>query len=266
MVPQRHRILARALGAILIGLTGTLPCAGHGGGGGHGGGAGHTLGGFGGFHGAPYGFRGGYGYGRFYGYPGFYGYPFYGLGLGLGLGYGLGYGMGYGGYGMGYGGYGMGYGYGYPYYGYPYYGYGPAYPGYANPGGYGPPPAACPPGYAAAGQTAAPGAPGGAVPGGPIRLTDADALLSIRVPPNAAVRINGVLTTQNGSRREFVSSGLSPGRTYTFVVTAQWMEPSGHAVKLEKRIHVQGGERRNVDFLTPSPPAQDAPPNDAAAD
>jgi uncharacterized protein (TIGR03000 family) len=78
-------------------------------------------------------------------------------------------------------------------------------------------------------------------------------LLSIRVPPDALVRINGEQTGQNGARREFLSSGLSPGRTYTFVVTAQWTGPEGKAVEREQRIHVQGGERRNVDFLMPYP-------------
>jgi uncharacterized protein (TIGR03000 family) len=75
-------------------------------------------------------------------------------------------------------------------------------------------------------------------------------LLSIRVPADATVRINGVPTTQMGPRREFMSSGLSPGRTYTFVVTAHWTESSGKPVALERRISVQGGERRNVDFTT----------------
>jgi uncharacterized protein (TIGR03000 family) len=85
----------------------------------------------------------------------------------------------------------------------------------------------------------------------PVRLTDSDVLLNIRVPADAIVQINGALTTQNGPRREFISSGLAPGRTYTFVVTARWTGPDGQATKLEQRIHVQGGERRNVDFLTP---------------
>jgi uncharacterized protein (TIGR03000 family) len=186
------------LAAVVVCLGSTVPCAGHGGGG-HGGGAGHAFAGNGGFRGCPYGFRGGYGYG-FYRYPGFYGYPWYGFGLGLGLGYGLGY----------------GYGYGYPYY--PYVG---SYPIYITPS-YGPPSSApCPP--------AGPGATAGSVPGAPLRLTDSDMLLSIRVPPDAIVQINGEQTSQNGPRREYLSSGLSPGRTYTFVVTAQWTGPEGKA-------------------------------------
>ena len=241
---QRLPILTPMLVAVVVNLGSTLPCTGHGGGG-HGGGAGHTLGGYGGFHGGPYGFRGGYGY-RFFGYPGFYGYPFLGLGLGMGLGYGLGYGYGYG---MGGYGYGLG-GYNYP----PYYPYGGGYPGYGAPVYTPPPPPAA---YPAAGQGPVPGAPAGPAPGTPLRLTDTDVLLSIRVPPNAVVRINGEKTNQNGPRREFMSSGLSPGLTYPFVVTAQWTAPNGQTVDLQRCVHVQGGERRTIDFLTPSPPAPD---------
>jgi uncharacterized protein (TIGR03000 family) len=251
MLCQRLPILGHMLIAVVATFGYTLTCSahggGHGGGGGggvgHGGGAGHAF--AGGFHGGGLGHHGGFGPGRFYGYPGYFGYPgFYGFGLGLGLGYGLGYGMGYGP--------GYGYGYGYPYYPYP-----AAYPVYVNPG-YGPPGAA-PYGCPVAGQTPAPGAPAGPAPGGPARLTDTDMLLNIRVPPDAIVRINGVPTTQQGPRREFVSSGLSPGRTYTFVVTARWPGPDGKVIDHEQRVHVQGGERRNVDFVTPLPMPQPLP-------
>jgi uncharacterized protein (TIGR03000 family) len=81
-------------------------------------------------------------------------------------------------------------------------------------------------------------------------------LLSVRVPPDAVVRINGEQTNQNGPHREFLSSGLSPGRTYTFVVSARWTGPDGQPVERERRIPVQGGERRTVDFLMPSPAAE----------
>lgn len=236
MVYRRFPIVARMLTAIVVSLGATLRCPGHGGGG-HGGGAGHTLGGYGGSRICPYGFRGGYRYG-FYRYPGFYGYPWYGFGLGLGLGYGLGYGYGYG----------LGYGY-------PYYPYAGGYSVYISPGS-GPSPAA-PAAYPVAGQGPAPGLPAGPVAGTPIRLTDSDVLLSIRVPADAIVQINGEKTNQIGPRREFMSSGLSPGRTYTFVVSARWTGPNGQALQLQQRVHVQGGERRNVDFLMPPSPARD---------
>jgi uncharacterized protein (TIGR03000 family) len=93
----------------------------------------------------------------------------------------------------------------------------------------------------------------------PVRLTEADVLLSIRVPSDAVVRINGEKTTQTGPRREFLSSGLLPGRSYTFTVSAAWTAANGEAVEVQRRIAVQGGERRTIDFLMPPPAANDAP-------
>jgi uncharacterized protein (TIGR03000 family) len=217
------------LAALVIGLAWTSTGAGTGEG--HGGGAGHALGGYG-FRGTyGYGFRGRFGYGGFYGYPGWY--PWCPFALGVGLGYGLAYDYGYG-----------------------YYPYAAGYPVWVAPG-YGAPPATAGPVCPVAAQ--APGAPDGPAPGAAVRLTDTDVLLSIRVPADAVVRINGVPTTQSGPRREFVSSGLAPGRTYPFVVTAQWTGPNGQAVQLEQRVHVQGGERRKVDFLAPPAAPRDLP-------
>jgi uncharacterized protein (TIGR03000 family) len=75
-----------------------------------------------------------------------------------------------------------------------------------------------------------------------------DVLLSVQVPPDASVWINGEKTAQSGPRREFLSSGLSPGRSYTFVVLARWTEPNGDTVERQRRLSVRGGERRDVDF------------------
>jgi uncharacterized protein (TIGR03000 family) len=155
-------------------------------------------------------------------YRGYYAYPgCYGLGIGIGVG---------------------------GYYGYPYGPYGPygppayVYPAYGLP----------PDGYPFAGPAGAPGAP--PQPPQPPVLTDADVALSIRVPPDAVVRINGQQTAQAGPRREFMASGLSAGRTYTFSVSAHWTAPDGTDVGLERRVSVQGGERRTIDFLMPAPP------------
>ncbi len=237
MRSQHLPLLARVLTAIALGLGPSLTCAGqgggHGGGASHGGGGGHTFAGHGGFRG-DFGAHGFYGHRGFYGYPWWYGYPgWYGLGLGVGLGY--------------------GWGYGYPYD--PYWG---GYPVYALPGDA--PPAAGAPVCPAGGEGAALAVAGGSAPGAPVRLTDSDVLLSVRVPPDAVVRINGEPTAQTGPRREFVSSGLAPGRTYTFTVSARWVAPDGQAVEREQRVHVQGGERRSLYFLTPPPPPRSLPP------
>lgn len=222
---------------------------GHGGGGGHSGGdfrgSGNFFGGGsfhgdgyhwdgfhdGGFHGGfPGGWRGSYpGYRGFGGYGGFGGYPWwYGYGLGTGLGFGLGS------------------AYGYPYY--------PSFyplPGYGDPGPYGPGPASNP-------ATPAWSAAGGVTP--PVRLTEGDVLFSILVPADAAVWINGIRTVQSGPRREYLSSGLAPGRTYTFDIRACWAGPEGKPVESEKSLTVRGGERRSVDLLSGTIRASASPP------
>ena len=45
-------------------------------------------------------------------------------------------------------------------------------------------------------------------------------LLTVWVPYDAKVTINGMPTTSSGSRRQFVSYGLRPGYTYSYEVTA----------------------------------------------
>jgi uncharacterized protein (TIGR03000 family) len=45
-------------------------------------------------------------------------------------------------------------------------------------------------------------------------------LLTVWVPYDAKVTINGMPTKSTGSRRQFVSYGLKPGYTYTYDVTA----------------------------------------------
>jgi uncharacterized protein (TIGR03000 family) len=216
---------------------------------GHGGGAGHIAGG--GFAHGGYGGYGGYrgwgGYGR--GWGGGWGWGWGGFGWGLGLGLGLGYGLGYPYY---------GYGYGYPYYGY---GYGPYACGPYAYGGY-PYPAYSPGSSPGSGLPPIPVAPmggpyatptGAAIPSPPGPLPVADITLVIHTPADAAVWINGIKTNQTGPAREFVSSGLDAGRTYTFDLRAQWTTADGKPKDLNRKVHVLAGERSTIDFTSPSP-------------
>ena len=114
---------------------------------------------------------------------------------------------------------------GYPYYPSPY-----AFSGYGGPPPYGPGPACA----------------------APVPLSAGDVLIGIRVPADAAVWINGTRTGQSGPRREFLSSGLAPGRSYTFDISACWAGPAGKLVESEKRLTVRGGERRTVDLTAGS--------------
>lgn len=57
---------------------------------------------------------------------------------------------------------------------------------------------------------------------------------------------------QTGEFREFVSSDLTPGSTYTYVFRTQW-EDGGLKFDFTRKLRVQGGEVRNVDFFSPPP-------------
>ena len=50
---------------------------------------------------------------------------------------------------------------------------------------------------------------------------DESGILTVSVPDDAKVSINGLLTKSTGSRRQFLSVGLMPGRTYNYVVKVQ---------------------------------------------
>ncbi len=92
-----------------------------------------------------------------------------------------------------------------------------------------PPPAAPAPGIPApATEPAAPGTmPGMPAPVPPpmpkTSATSADesGVLTVWVPYDAKVTVNGTATKSTGSRRQFVSYGLKPGLSYKYVVKAQ---------------------------------------------
>ena len=68
----------------------------------------------------------------------------------------------------------------------------------------------------------------GAVPGPtpPAKTTSAistenSGVLTVWVPYDAKVTVNGRLTKSTGSRRQFISYGLKPGLSYKYVVKAR---------------------------------------------
>ena len=71
------------------------------------------------------------------------------------------------------------------------------------------------------------------------------------VPPNATVWINGAKTAQTGPEREFTSSDLTPGQSYTYTVRATWTAPNGQPFDQTRQLNVVGGEKRVVDFFGP---------------
>jgi uncharacterized protein (TIGR03000 family) len=203
---------------------------GHGGGGhmggGHAGGA-HVGGyGGGGYRGGYGGYRGGYG-----GYRGGYGY------------------RGYGGYGL-YGWGGLGY--------WPSYGYAPYYDTYAS----------SPDFYYAPDYSAAPIANYDTnsptivtpqsynVPAAPAIPPDTTgrAKLHVLLPDaNARVFIEGTLTQQNGTNREFITPPLTPDKSYVYTIRATWMD-NGRQMDRSMDVKVQAGRGTTVDFRAPPNP------------
>jgi uncharacterized protein (TIGR03000 family) len=212
-------------GAVLFLTSGTTEAAGHGGGG-HGGGfhgGGFHGGGFhgGGFHGG--GFHGGF---HSFGFHDGFHRPFYG-----------------------------GFGY-YPYYSYGYYpSYNDYYPSYGT--------------YddsyldLGSGSTYVPqsGDPAGNGNGtiripsaaalAPVEPSASPALLTVRVPADAEVLIDGNPTTSTGAVREYRSPPLKPGSAYTYEVRARWQE-NGHTVTQTHRVDVSAGAHAATTFPTPS--------------
>jgi uncharacterized protein (TIGR02246 family) len=83
-------------------------------------------------------------------------------------------------------------------------------------------------------------------------VAQAHAIITIAVPPDAAIFFDGTATTQRGSERRFVSPPLERGRKYDYEIRARWME-NGRVVQQARKVSVTGGDTVRVDFLTPPP-------------
>lgn len=79
------------------------------------------------------------------------------------------------------------------------------------------------------------------------RANDDQALIRVRLPVDARLQFQGQLTQQTGSERFFVSPSLERGKTFTYTLTASWME-NGGAVTQEKKVDVAAGREVIVDF------------------
>jgi uncharacterized protein (TIGR03000 family) len=121
------------------------------------------------------------------------------------------------------------------------------------------PPVTPPTGLPALGAPGATEGPGGLLPtpGHGASLEDIrndGCLLTVWVPYEAQVTINGTQTKSVGSRRQFVSYGLQPGYSYTYQVVAKIMR-EGKEYTESKTISVTAGDRSGVAFGFNNPPA-----------
>jgi uncharacterized protein (TIGR03000 family) len=81
-------------------------------------------------------------------------------------------------------------------------------------------------------------------------------LLTIYVPYDAEVRINGLLTRSQGSRREYVSYGLKPGYRYKYEVEAQIVR-NGEVIRDTQTVVLTAGGMESVAFGFNRIPASD---------
>ena len=86
----------------------------------------------------------------------------------------------------------------------------------------------------------------GARPPAPI---DSTAHVTVRVPADAQVWIEGTKTTSTGAMRQFQSPPLTPGSRYTYDIKASWNE-SGREMTQTQHVQVTAGARTNVTFPT----------------
>lgn len=91
--------------------------------------------------------------------------------------------------------------------------------------------------------------PAPALPGAPAAsVAPADAaLISINVPANSKVFVNGAATSSTGAARQFVSRGLTNGRQYTYEIRAEWMA-DGKPATDTKTVQMSAGEQTVLDF------------------
>ena len=80
-------------------------------------------------------------------------------------------------------------------------------------------------------------------------------LLTIRVPDEAQVYVNGYKTKSTGAVRQFVSNGLKPGFSYKYEVRAE-MVRDGRLVEDTQVIYLRAGATERVAFSFDARPAQ----------
>jgi uncharacterized protein (TIGR03000 family) len=83
---------------------------------------------------------------------------------------------------------------------------------------------------------------------------DDSVLLTVSLPSEASVFVNGKATASTGSLRQFVSRGLIPGKTYKFDVRAELKSVEGQLVTEEQTVIVRAGRQEHLQFAFSSSP------------
>jgi uncharacterized protein (TIGR03000 family) len=72
-------------------------------------------------------------------------------------------------------------------------------------------------------------------------------VLSVSVPGDARVFVNGAHTTSGGTERNYVSRGLTAGASYTYSVRAE-LDRDGETVEETKTVVLRAGETSSLSF------------------
>ena len=87
------------------------------------------------------------------------------------------------------------------------------------------------------------------------------AMLTVRVPDDAVVTVNGHPTSSDGSVRQFKSRGLKEGFVYTYVVKATF-SVDGESFVQSKSVKMRPGSDEQIEFEAPEPAPQPAAQED----
>ena len=72
--------------------------------------------------------------------------------------------------------------------------------------------------------------------------------IQVSVPADAKVWFDDFLTEQTGPERSFESPPLTPGKTYSYEITAQWRGPDGKDVVRKQQVSVRANATSSVEF------------------
>jgi uncharacterized protein (TIGR03000 family) len=78
------------------------------------------------------------------------------------------------------------------------------------------------------------------------------AVITVRVPPDAEVWVDGNVLPRTGTERKFETPPIEAGRIYHYEVRALWSQ-DGRSVSDSQRVGVAAGDRKSVSFLAPAP-------------
>jgi uncharacterized protein (TIGR03000 family) len=91
----------------------------------------------------------------------------------------------------------------------------------------------------------------GAEPPTPVQ-GEGTAKVTVIVPPDAEVYVDGSPTTQTGSERPFVTPPLQQGQNYSYQIRATW-NADGDTVSRTRKVLVRAGADVRVDFTGSGP-------------